>query len=128
MENMNRPISSHGKIYFIEIPATDIKTSSTFYKQVFGWEIHQGSDGHIEFEDTAGGVSGTWVIGLKPAATPGFVIQIMVDDVASTIDLVTTNGGKLVEPVDKTVPEITAKCSDPAGNVFGLYQKRSADL
>ena len=128
MENMNRPGYSNGKIYFVEIPSTDINTSSIFYKHVFGWEIHQGSDGHIEFEDTKGGVSGTWVIGLKPATTPGFLIHMMVDDVASTIELVTANGGKLVQPVDNSVPEITARCSDPAGNIFGLYQQASIEV
>ena len=36
------------------------------------------------------------------------------------------NGGKIVQPVGVDAPEITARFSDPAGNVLGLYQQRWA--
>jgi predicted enzyme related to lactoylglutathione lyase len=35
---------------------------------------------------------------------------------------VTANGGKIVQPIGVDAPEITARFSDPAGNVIGLYQ------
>jgi len=33
------------------------------------------------------------------------------------------NGGKVVQPIGADDPEITARFSDPAGNVVGLYQQ-----
>ncbi len=33
------------------------------------------------------------------------------------------NGGKIVQPIGMDSPEITARFSDPAGNVLGLYQQ-----
>jgi predicted enzyme related to lactoylglutathione lyase len=47
----------------------------------------------------------------------------MVDSVAATVDAIVANGGKIVQPVGADAPEITARFSDPAGNIIGLYQQ-----
>ena len=47
----------------------------------------------------------------------------MVDSVAAAIDAVVAKGGQIVQPIGMDAPEITARFSDPAGNVFGLYQQ-----
>jgi Predicted enzyme related to lactoylglutathione lyase len=62
------------------------------------------------------------VLNRKPATDPEIIIYIMGDDMNATIDAVVANGGKIVQPVGAHAPEITAMFSDPAGNVFGLYQ------
>jgi len=113
----------NGKICYIEIPALDIEHSADFYKQVFDWRIRRRSDGSVAFDDTVGEVSGTWVLHRKPASEPGFMIHIMVDNVEETMKAIISNGGKLVQPVGADAPEITARFSDPAGNVIGLYQQ-----
>ena len=59
----------------------------------------------------------------KPMMEAGLLIYIMVDSVAATVDAVIANGGKLVQPIGMDAPEITARFSDPAGNVIGLYQQ-----
>jgi len=125
MENNQHPTPTlgNGKICYLEIPALDIKRSASFYKAVFGWQIRQRSDGSIAFDDSVGEVSGTWVIGRKPMTEAGLLIYIMVDSVAGTVDAVAANGGKLVQPIGMDAPEITARFSDPAGNVLGLYQE-----
>ena len=50
-------------------------------------------------------------------------VRYMVDDVAATLKAVITHGGKIVQTVGMGAPEVTAKFSDPAGNVIGLYQE-----
>lgn len=122
-ETNQRPTLSNGKICYIEIPAIDISRSVSFYKDVFGWQTRQRGDGSIAFDDTIGEVSGTWVTGRKPSSEPGLLVYIMVDSVAETIDAVTANGGTIVQPIGMDAPEITARFSDPAGNVLGLYQQ-----
>ena len=123
MANDQRPTLSNGKICYIEIPAVDINRSVSFYTEVFGWQIRQRGNGSIAFDDTVGQVSGSWVLGRKPADTPGLLIYIMVDSVAASCDAVIANGGKIVQPIGMDAPEITARFSDPAGNVIGLYQE-----
>ena len=119
------PTLGDGKICYIEIPASDIQRSAEFYEKVFGWRIRKRGDGSTAFDDGVGEVSGTWVTGRSPAATPGLLIYIMVDSVAATIDAIVAAGGELVQPIGADAPEITARFRDPAGNVIGLYQQPS---
>jgi predicted enzyme related to lactoylglutathione lyase len=109
------------------MPAIDINASASFYKEVFGWQIRQRGDGSIAFDDAVGEVSGTWVLGRTAATEPGLLIYIMVDSVAAIVDAVIANGGKIVQPIGMDAPEITARFSDPAGNVIGLYQQPTGE-
>jgi predicted enzyme related to lactoylglutathione lyase len=53
---------------------------------------------------------------------PGPLIYIMVDSVAEAVKTVIANGGRIVQEIGADAPEITARFSDPAGNVIGLYE------
>jgi predicted enzyme related to lactoylglutathione lyase len=117
------PTLGNGKICYIEIPAADVRRSAAFYQKVFGWQTRQRGDGHLAFDDGVGQVSGTWVLGRPPAAQPGLLVYIMVDNVAATVEAVTANGGDIVQPIGADAPVITARFRDPAGNVLGLYQE-----
>jgi predicted enzyme related to lactoylglutathione lyase len=112
-----------GKVCYIEIPATNIEESSAFYAEVFGWKLRRRGDGRVAFDDTTGEVSGTWVLGRPPSATPGLLIYIMVDSVAAAIVAVVAHGGEIVQPIGADAPEVTARFRDPGGNVLGLYQE-----
>jgi predicted enzyme related to lactoylglutathione lyase len=59
------------------------------------------------------------------AAASFYISVFMVNSVADTIELIIKNGGKIVQPPGKDLPEITARFSDPAGNILGLYQHSS---
>jgi predicted enzyme related to lactoylglutathione lyase len=117
------PTSTNGKVCYIEIPAVDVQRSADFYAEVFAWRIRKRGDGHLAFDDTTGQVSGSWVVGRPPSPTPGLLVYIMVDSVDATVAAVLAHGGELVQPVGVDAPEITARFSDPAGNVIGLYQQ-----
>jgi predicted enzyme related to lactoylglutathione lyase len=117
------PTKANGKICYIEIPAIDSHRSAQFYEKVFSWRIRRRGDGAAAFDDTVGEVSGTWVVGRRPA--PGLLIYVMVDSVAQTLKAVVTYGGTIVQPAGIDAPEITARFRDPAGNILGLYQEPS---
>jgi predicted enzyme related to lactoylglutathione lyase len=127
MENTKHPTLANGKVCYLEIPANDVNVSASFYKEVFGWRIRERGDGAIAFDDGAGEVSGTWVVGRKAATEVGLLIYIMVDSVADTLDIVIANGGKIVQAIGMDAPEVTARFSDPAGNILGLYQERAGE-
>ena len=116
------PTRANGKICYVELPATDIARSAEFYRKVFGWNIRRRNDGSVAFDDGAGEVSGTWVLG-RPPATPGLLLYVMVDSVAATCDAVVASGGEIVQPIGGDAPEITARFRDPGGNIIGLYQE-----
>lgn len=112
-----------GKICYIEIPALDIAASAQFYQQVFGWHVRQRADGSAAFDDTIGGVSGTWVLGRPPSTDPGLLVSIMVASAATTIEALIAAGGQIVQPVNPDEHEIYAHFRDSAGNILGIYQQ-----
>ena len=117
------PTLANGKICYIEMPTEDIDRSANFYKQVFGWNVRKRGDGATAFDDSVGEVSGAWVKGRPPAAKPGLLFYIMVDNVEKTLEAVAANGGEVVQSIGVDAPEITARFKDPGGNVIGLYQQ-----
>jgi predicted enzyme related to lactoylglutathione lyase len=114
---------TNGKICYLEIPATDVGRSAEFYGKVFGWQLRQRGDGSTAFDDATGDVSGAWVTDRPPSGEPGLLVYVMVDSVTETVDAVVANGGEIVQPMGADAPEITARFSDPAGTVIGLYQE-----
>jgi predicted enzyme related to lactoylglutathione lyase len=47
----------------------------------------------------------------------------MVDSIPATLESITANGGRIVQPLGVDAPELTARFADPDGNVLGLYQE-----
>jgi predicted enzyme related to lactoylglutathione lyase len=47
----------------------------------------------------------------------------MVDNAVATIESIIEHGSKIVQPIGMDAPEITARFTDPAGNIPGLYQE-----
>jgi predicted enzyme related to lactoylglutathione lyase len=117
------PTSANGKICYIEMPAKDVARSASFYKNVFGWNIRQRGDGATAFDDTIGEVSGAFVLNRKPLTEVGLLVYIMVDNIQDTIEKLVANGGTIIQPVGMDAPEITARFTDPGGNIIGLYQE-----
>jgi len=123
MADSKPPTPANGKICYIEMPAIDVNASASFYKNAFGWNIRQRGDGATSFDDTTGEVSGTWVLNRKVMTEVGLLFYIMVDDIETAVKAVIDNGGKIVQRIGVDAPEITARFSDPAGNIVGLYQE-----
>jgi uncharacterized protein len=118
------PTSNHGKICYLQIPATDAGTSARFYSEIFGWGLRRHDDGTLAFDDTVGGVSGMWVTNRKPwSGEPGLLVDIMVDNAEETLAAIVAHGGEIVQPIGWEAPEITAVFRDPAGNLLGIYQE-----
>ena len=116
---------AEGKLCYVELPADDPERAAAFYRTVFGWRTRTRGDGTLTFEDGAGAVAGTWVTGVPPESDPRAVVYVMVADAESTLRAVTSNGGRVVEPVGRHLPEVTARIADPYGNVLGIYQERA---
>jgi predicted enzyme related to lactoylglutathione lyase len=116
---------AHGKICYLEIPATDVQQSAAFYERVFGWSVRERGDGSTSFDDTVGQVSGTWVTGRAPMREAGVLVSIMVADAAVTLGAIEAAGGEVMTPVDPASPEVFATFRDPAGNLFCIYQDAS---
>ncbi len=126
MDNNSQPTFANGKICYIEIPALNIQQSAKFYQTVFGWNIREDNGGNISFDDTVGQVSGMWVLDREPAIKPGLLISIMVYSIFDSLKLIVENNGKVVQAPSDKASDVTALFSDPAGNVFCLYQDQQS--
>ena len=115
--------ATHGKVCYLEVPASNVAQSAAFYAKVFGWRMRTRGNGTQAFDDTTGAVSGSFVIGRPASTTPGLLVYIMVDSVEETCRIVEANGGTIVQPLGADAPELTARFRDPGGNVLGLYQE-----
>jgi len=117
--------ATHGKICYLEVPASNVAQSASFYSRVFGWRMRTRGDGAQSFDDATGAVSGAFVVRRGASTTPGLLIYIMVDSVEDACRAVEANGGTIVQPLGVDAPELTARFRDPGGNVLGLYQEPS---
>ncbi|WP_181782663.1 VOC family protein [Pseudonocardia pini] len=118
------PTLGHGKICYLELPATDVAVSAAFYESVFGWRSRRRGDGALAFDDGVGEVSGTWVTGRAPSADPGMLLYVMVDDAEATVAAIRAAGGVVVQEIGGDHPEVTARFRDPGGNVLGVFEER----
>lgn len=121
---MAEPTSAHGKICYIEMPATDVDTSAEFYRTVFGWNIRTDAAGTKAFDDTTGEVSGLWDTNRTAVDNPGMIVSIMVSDAVTTAEAIVAAGGMMVTPVDPAQDEVIATFRDPAGNLLCMYENK----
>lgn len=117
-----QPTFGNGKICYLEIPSRNPQESANFYSRVFNWNIRERGDGSISFDDAVGEVSGTWRTDRQPMNELGILIHIMVFDIEASIKEILSHGGSITQPVGVEAPAVTARFSDPSGNIFGLYQ------
>jgi len=115
---------AHGKICYVELPASDVARSAEFYGALFGWQMRTRGDGAVAFDDAGGYVSGAFVTKrAASAAPPGLLVYIMVDNIDDAVGKVKALGGEIVQPIGADAPELTARFKDPGGNVVGLYEE-----
>jgi predicted enzyme related to lactoylglutathione lyase len=114
----------HGKICYLEIPATTAEASAKFYGDIFGWKVRTRGDGELAFDDT-GGVSGTWVKESDRTPDERTRVYIMVDDVADALKRIEAEGGRVKTRRTEIGPGMGAFAifTDPVGNEFGLYEE-----
>jgi predicted enzyme related to lactoylglutathione lyase len=116
------------RIVHFEIPTTNPKRSSDFYKKALGWKIKQwGKEQYwmvTTGADSEPGING----GIMPKKDlKSTVNTVGVASVDKALKKILAAGGKVVRP-KIAIPTMgwLAYCADPDGNVFGIMEM-SAD-
>ncbi|HVE91443.1 MAG TPA: VOC family protein [Actinomycetota bacterium] len=115
----------HGKVSYMQIPASDPEQLGGFYQKVFGWSL-RGSGGHVSFSDASDELIGAFVTDLQSVGEPGLLPYISVDDIHQGVAAIEAHGGEMVkrpyrEPADAEDGLWVATFRDPAGNVMGIW-------
>jgi len=123
MEDARRHLFGHGRLSYIQIPASSVRESAAFYATVFGWQVRGGSDHHLSFTDTTGDMIGAWVTGRTPSREPGVLPYIYVHGIDAAIERITANGGEVVTPPYAEGDLWVATFRDLTGNVMGIWEQ-----
>jgi predicted enzyme related to lactoylglutathione lyase len=115
-------LARFGGLSYIEIPATDIRRSATFYEGVLGWELEWRGADDPRFKDRTGHLIGRWMTGHTTAREPGLLPYFYVDRVDDAVAKAIALGGDVVRPPYPEGNLRVATVRDPAGNVIGLWQ------
>lgn len=128
-----RQTMATGVLNYVQIPATDLEASITFYEEVFGWTVrrHPTAGGDLEqtsypeFSDSTGRNGGGFVLDRPPSREPGVLPCIAVTSIDETLTAVLERGGEVVQPKAAIVAGVDweAIFRDPAGNAFGLFEE-----
>jgi predicted enzyme related to lactoylglutathione lyase len=120
--NVDNRLARHGHVSYLEIPATNIEKSASFFEAVFGWAIDRRDDGRASFDDRSGDLIGRWVTGHAPSREPGLLPFIYVDGIDAIVEQIPKRGGVIVEPPYPEGDLWVATFRDPAGNLMGVWQ------
>jgi len=129
------------RIIHFEIHAGDPERAVKFYKNVFGWEIHEWVIPGVQMKDE----NRYWLVSTGPEAEPGinggivfrcgappangqgvnaYVCTIGVSNLDKSVGKVLKSGGSIIIP-KMAVQGIGwwANCRDTEGNIFGMMQE-----
>jgi uncharacterized protein len=111
-------------VVHFEIGCRDIARTSSFYSDLFGWDIAQaGPAGMINTNSGAGITGHITALGHEPHNY--VTVYVQVDDLKEYLSKAEALGGKtLVPPVEIPTGRF-AWMADPDGNVVGLLQPKT---
>lgn len=114
-----------GEPTWIDLGTPDLDGAITFYGQLFGWEVHRGSEefgGYSMFQRDGRHVAGVGPL-MNPAQPPAWSTYISVEDADKTAALVHDHGGQvMLAPMQVADFGRMAVFTDPAGAVISAWQ------
>jgi len=113
----------HGRLAYLQIPATNVRESAAFYLTNFDWQTRGEGTEHLSFQDATGDMIGAWVTDLVISRQPGVLAYVYVHGIDATLARIAASGGEVVKPPYPEGDLWVATFRDPAGNVLGIWQE-----
>lgn len=116
-------MSDTNTVNYFEIGTTDPQAARAFYGEVFGWTFGAANPGgYATVNENAGGLWDSSRIGGGSWA----VFYVEVADIHATLAHATAAGAATVRPLVDNGVILFAHLADPAGNRFGVWQRKVA--
>jgi uncharacterized protein len=114
---------STNTVTYFEIGTPDPAAARAFYGSLFGWDLGPANPGgYAPIDGNAGGLWDTIEIGGQSWA----VFYVEVADIHVTLERATAAGAETVRPLVDNGAILFAHLADPAGNRFGVWQRKVA--
>src|SRR6516164_9623943 len=95
----NTPSNSHGRFVWYELMTTEVEAAKAFYVKVVGWSTREASMSSLRYtlftvgEVSTGGLIKIPLDAKELGAAPRWIGYVSVDDVDTTVNLVSQLGG-----------------------------------
>lgn len=122
-ETERRHLFEHGRLSYLQIPATNVRAAGDFYGSVFCWEVGSGDKDHLSFSDATRGMIGAWVTERISSRDAGVLPYIYVHGIDEVLERIKNRGGEIVKPAYAEGDLWVATFRDPSGNVIGIWQQ-----
>jgi uncharacterized protein len=113
----NKP---ENQIDYIELPASDIEKTKTFYNAVFGWKFEDYGPDYTSFHD--GRLAGGFTKEL-PAPGTGTLLVIYSTDLAVVQQKIKAAGGRIVKEIFSFPGGRRFHFADPNGNELAVWSE-----
>lgn len=112
----------HHTINYIELPATDLVATKTFYGTVFGWQFTDWGTEYVSFSGAAidGGFTADGSV--KPQAI-GVLVVLYSSDLGQTETAIKNAGGTIVVPTFEFPGGRRFHFNDPNGNELAVWSE-----
>lgn len=114
--------AKHHTINYLELPATDLPATKTFYGTVFGWQFTDWGPEYISFSGAA--IEGGFCS--DGAATPqplGVLVVLYSSDLGQTEIAIKAAGGEIVLPTFDFPGGRRFHFKDPNGNELAVWSE-----
>jgi predicted enzyme related to lactoylglutathione lyase len=112
---------------WIDLAQPDLDATTAFYGALFGWTFERRTPPQAPTQYAYARRDGLIVGGVggppRSAGATGWTMYVATDSVDDRVAAVTANGGRVIDgPVDIPRSGRVARCKDPLGAPFGLWQ------
>jgi hypothetical protein len=119
-------MSEHGKLSYVEFPASDLEATKAFFVAVFDWSFTDYGPDYTSFSDQ-GLNGGFYKSGLKSLTENGSALLVLYSrDLEQTLDTVTQSGGTVVKPIFSFPGGRRFHFTEPSGNEFAVWSESDA--
>ena len=119
-------MSEHGKLSYVEFPASDIEATKAFFIALFNWAFMDYGPEYTSFSDQ-GLNGGFYKSDLKSLTANGSALLVFYSrDLEKTLDTITQSGGLIVKPIFSFPGGRRFHFTEPSGNEFAVWSEIGA--
>ncbi len=117
-------MNEHGKINYVEFPATDIEKTKNFFASVFSWRFQDYGSEYAAFSNQ-GLDGGFYKSDLRSTTANGAgLVVFFSNDLEGTLETIKNAGGAIVKDIFSFPGGRRFHFEEPSGNEFAVWSDK----